>query len=491
MTERPPTRSRTPRAAPRFLAAATLAAAALLGADNAAAQDDERRIERALRIADPTFRQRVDTDLDITERAQLDFGGFFTFTGLHLTDERDNSRRLLQYDTTLYATLNLDGAHTAFTRARFRYRDFSEGDSFDGRGDRWVEPFLDRYWYEFDLRRAAAAYRGRQLGWNFNVRAGRQFVDWGAGLTLSENLFAVRPSIEWAERLSLEGLAGVTPTDQSVIDFDASRDEFNRRTRRGFFGALLRYRAPRNHEFYGYFLRMQDFNNDVRPRLPIGMDVDFTYNANYLGVGSTGPISRRTRYLAEFVYQFGQSMSDPLRGPQTRENISAFAARGQVEFLLRDRRNTRLDLETIFASGDSDRNISTDTVGGNRSGTNDNAFNSLGFANTGLAFAPSLSNIFVVRAGASTFPFPEVRPLERLQIGADLFLHNKLDSNAPIDEETNNKMFLGFETDVYLNYRITSDLALNARYGAFFPGEGIAGPKHVRHFVLVSATISF
>ena len=46
------------------------------------------------------------------------------------------------------------------------------------RGDRWTEPFIDRWWYEFDLRQAAAAYEGKSLPWNLNMRIGRQFVDW-------------------------------------------------------------------------------------------------------------------------------------------------------------------------------------------------------------------------------------------------------------------------------------------------------------------------
>ena len=59
---------------------------------------------------------------------------------------------------------------------------------------------------------------------------------------------------------------------------------------------------------------------------------------------------------------------------------------------LRAPRPSRGHNQTVAASGDGDRQLPTDTVGGNQSGTQDFAFNSLGFANTGLAFAPALSN---------------------------------------------------------------------------------------------------
>ena len=42
---------------------------------------------------------------------------------------REGSERMI----TIYGRAIVDGAHQGFARARFRYRDFSEGDSFDGR----------------------------------------------------------------------------------------------------------------------------------------------------------------------------------------------------------------------------------------------------------------------------------------------------------------------------------------------------------------------
>ncbi|TVQ60743.1 MAG: autotransporter outer membrane beta-barrel domain-containing protein [Phycisphaerales bacterium] len=456
----------------------------------AAAQDEERRIERAMRIADPTYRLRVDTSLGLTERSLLDVGGFASFSAVNIRDNTGNYRRLLQPEVTLYGRAVIDGAHTIFARSRFQYRDFSRGDSFDGRGDRWTKPFLDRYWYEYDHARAQAAYEGVAPENNFNIRVGRQFVDWNAGLALSETLYAARPTVQLG-RFSIEGIAGVTTGDRAITDFDASRRDFNSETWRGFFGATFRYRFQDATQLYAYVLHMPDFNSGDTPRANLPINVDFDYEATYFGIGAQGSFTNNLAYLAEFVYQIGESQSDPLQGPQRSEDIRAYAARVMLTYYFGDRNNTQLEFETLLASGDSDRLTSSDTVGGNRPGTNDRGFNSLGFANTGLAFAPSLSNILTVRLGALTTPFPESRMFEQLQVGADVIVFNKLNSNAPIDEATSNDGYLGVETDFSVNYRITSDLAVTGRAGLFFPGDAITSGSHVRQFIFAGVTLSF
>lgn len=453
--------------------------------------DTERRIERAIRQIETEEMFRVDTSLDIAERSILDFGGTLSFFGLHLTEGNGESRRLLQPELSLYGRAVIDGAHSFFVHSRFQYRDFSNGDSFDGKGDRFTEPFLDRYWYEFDYQAAVAAYEGRSIDGTVNIRIGRQFVDWGQGLALSEQLYAATPTIR-VGKWSLEGVIGQTPSDESITDFDSSRDDYNTDTRRGFVGGLLRYDTRVGHQFYVYGLQQLDNNNDTESAVPLGVPIDFEYNSTYIGVGAEGSISTNWLYGAEFVYELGDSRSDPLRGLQESEDISAFAGRFVLTYLFRDTGQSRVDFETLFASGDDDRLSTTNTVGGNAPGTNDTAFNSLGFVNTGLAFSPSLSNLLAFRVGGSTLPFAEVEGLDQLQLTLDVFLFNKFDTDAPIEEPTTDDMFLGTEVDVGLNWRLTSDLALTARYGVFFAGPAIAdGNDDVRHFVFGGVTLSF
>ncbi len=475
------------------LCALACAGTTLVPAAPAHAQQEQRRIERAIRSAAEAddYRLRVDTNLGLGERTQFEVGGSYTFQGLYLNDSTGNSRRLHQNEVQLYARASIDGVHNGFIRLRFPHRDFSEGDSFDGRGDRWVDPFLDRYVYEFDLARAMAAYHGQSIENNFNLKVGRQFVDWAGSLALSEVLLCIRPTFTLQNIFTVEGLAGFTP--DTTVDFDASRSQFDEKTRRGFFGLKFGFLTETGSEFYAFGLRMVDYNTDHLLATPVGTvtQANFDYSATYFGIGTSGALGPDMVYAAEVVWQDGHSMSDPISAAQTREKIEAYAGKANVIYLFRDQNDSRAQFEAIFATGDQDRANSSDTVNGNLTGSRDNAFNSLGFANTGLAFSPSLSNILSLRLGASTFPLRDSEDFDDLQVGIDGYLFRKFTHGA-IDEPTSAEdTFLGGEIDLFINYRITSDLALSARYGIFFPGEAITSTHHARQFFLFAATLSF
>jgi len=182
---------------------------------------------------------------------------------------------------------------------------------------------------------------------------------------------------------------------------------------------------------------------------------------------------------------------NPTQIAQTLDSIEAYAMDFQLDYLLGDNRQTRFSFETILASGDSDRLQTSNTIGGNLPGSKDRAFNAFGLLNTGLAFGPSVSNLWSMRVGASTFPFPDIAAFRRLQLGTDFFVFQKLNANAPIDEATSDSPFLGVEPDVYLNWQITSDVALSVRYGAFFPGDSIENDGKIRQFLYTGVTIAF
>lgn len=473
-----------------------ITAAALTGSGGLAAtalgqEVDQRRIERQLRVADtPLNRYLPDPTLSLEERSVLDVGGNLSFQAVFLKDANQNSRRLLQPEASIYARGSIDGAHSAFFRATAAYRDYSPGDSFDGRGDRLAEPVPDRYWYEFDLRRAVESGAQQEMAGNFNIRVGRQFVDWGSGLALSETLYAAKPTFEFDRTLRLEGLAGITP--DHTPDFDTSRESYDEKTRRTYFGARLVYRDPSANEYYVSYLYSGDNYNRTRSRPPIVFtDAQFDHTSHFISVGANLSLSDNVLMVGEGVLQLGTTFSDPLRGIQTRDSIGAGAGRLQTTYLFRDEMRSRMELEFLVGTGDDDRLSPTDTVGGNASGTTDHAFNSLGFANTGLAFAGGLGNLWSTRLGYSFEPFVDLGATSALQLGIDGFLFNKVSTRAPIDEQTNNHRFLGGELDVYVNYRITSDLALSARYGVFFPGAGIESSRRSRDFALVSVVFSF
>jgi hypothetical protein len=86
---------------------------------------------------------------------------------------------------------------------------------------------------------------------------------------------------------------------------------------------------------------------------------------------------------------------------------------------------------------------------------------------------------------------PDNRLFRRLQVGADVFVFNKMDPNAPIDEPTLEGRYLGWEPDVYINWQITSDVTLAIRYGIFFPASDTVISDESRQFFFAGLTFAF
>lgn len=428
------------------------------------------------------------------QRAFFDYGAYFTFNYLTVDDNLNENHVLREYDTVAFARLNVDGAHEMFLRFRATYEDFNDGDSFDGRGDEFLDPDFDVAYYRFNLARYLGAYKGQEIEGNLVVQGGRDIVYWGNGLVLGQVLDGVSMTLTRGP-LTLDAIAGITPV--RTVDFDASRPDFDFNTRRAFYGAMASVQAG-EHRPYVYGLLQRDHNKDET--LQVGpVTTEFDYNSFYLAFGSSGNVGDRFVYSAEVVYEGGNTKSNSftVSGPfltpveQTDDDIGAFAADFRLDYLVPDNRGTRLSGEFLLASGDDDRLSTTDTFGGNAPDSTDRAFNAFGLINTGQAFAPAVSNLVMLRAGASTYPLQHVRAFRRLQVGVDVFVYGKFDSNAPIDEPTQDQRYLGWEPDLYLNWQVTSDVTLALRYGVFFPDSGAFFDDDARQFFSTSVTIAF
>jgi hypothetical protein len=441
-------------------------------------------------------RQRVNTAIPEGQRYYFDYGAFVQFNYLSLDDPQGNNHGLRETDFIPYARLNIDGVHELFARGRFGWRDFNDGDSFDGRGDEPVDGDLERGYYRFDLQRAQGAYgKGNPGDFQLVFQGGRDLAYWANGLVLGQVLDGVMVTTSYG-RLTLDAIAGVTPV--RTVDIDPSRPNFDHNTRRGFYGGMLSADLG-NHRPFLYGLYQRDYNED--DELTTGLiDTNYEYNSAYIGIGSAGAIGDRIRYGVEFAYEFGDTLSNSFEiapggalNPiaQTEDDISAWAFNAKLDYLANDVHETRLSSELILASGDDDRGTSSSTFNGNRAGTTDTGFNAFGLLNTGLAFAPDVSNLIVLRGGLATFPLPDSGAFRRMQVGIDVFGFAKFDSDAPIDEPTADTRFLGWEPDVYLNWQITSDLTLALRYGAFFPREEAFGNDDVRQFFYGGVTFAF
>jgi hypothetical protein len=471
--------------APAVIAAAV---SAVLAARPASAQQSQlERFDRQLEQLQREVRVEVDKDVPMDQRALIDYGAYTNTLGVSIDDPAQNAAVFLQQELVAYGRVNIDGAHEFFVRGRWTYRHFFEGNNPIGKNDD-TDTAIDRAYYRFDLQRYLASTKGQTVDGDVSVQVGRQLVNWANGLVLSEELDGGIVDLSYGN-LGSELLVGRTRDD--VTDFDPFRPGAQNDTDRLFAGGMLYYQFTQ-HRPYVYFLNQDDHNSN-RALTAGGTTTRFKYDSWYVGTGSTGNITDNLLYAVELVYEGGTSLSRSAgaAGTQTEDDIRAYAADARLDYLFNDPRNSRGSVEFIAASGDSDRGITNSTFQGNQPGTKDNAFNAFGLLNTGFAFAPTVSNLLVLRTGVSTYPFSEMKALRRFQLGTDVFFFSKFNQDAPIDEPSRNDWWLGTELDVYATWQVTSDVSLLLRYGIFFPGSGISGDKDPRNFVAVGLTYAF
>ena len=464
------------------------------GATPAVAQQrtaNVERFERQLEQIQRETRVQADTAIPVDQRMLIDYGGYVSGSFASIDDPNQETHFLRQYDLVGYGRVNIDGAHELFARVRTSYRDFNAGDSFDQHGDDWTEPTLDRGHYRFDYQRHMESTHGITPKANVVVQVGRQLINWGNGLTLSEEIDGV-DAVFTFDAVSLELLAGCTRN--SIADFDSSRPGFLGDTQRFFYGAQLSAQLG-THRPYAYALVQRD-NNDQDTSTISDIETRYAYDSFYIGLGSSGALSDQLLYGVELVYEGGEGFSNSFEFPfnqvdQTEEDIHAFAANARLDYLLADKNQTRFSAELIYATGDADRLSTSSTFGGNESGTDDGAFNAFGLINTGLAFSPDVSNVLIGRLGASTFPAVESKLFGKLQIGIDGFVFTKANPDAPIEEPTSDTRYLGAEADLFINWQVSSDVAFTLRYGCFFPGQGVETDHDERHFLFTGLTYAF
>ena len=458
------------------------AAAPLLGQAPSPTREPDAFLNQQRRI-DQQIEQELGEVLPPGQRMTFEYGGWYSLHLFLFDDGVNSSRTYRRNDLRVWTRLTFDGgAHEVYARGRLGYLDFNTGDSYDGNDDDWEGPHLERGYYQFDLRRALAAYGGSETSCNLQLKIGRDLVTFGTGYTFSIPLDHVQVRAQVRD-LQLTGVVGRTVG--SLDDFDASRS--TTRTRRAFFGLESRYLGFERHEPFTYVLWQNDHNHDTVPHPLQGYD----YDSFYVGLGSEGELGPHLRYATEWVYQAGRSYGH--RRFAKRDRIRAWAFEAELEYLFEGPHRPRASIEYLFASGDGDRLSSpTDAVGGNRGDHTDTSFIGFGWHDTGLSLAPRLTNIHAWRGGASFFPFPKHRRLASLEVGADTYMFWKHHRTGAISDFTANRRsgYLGWEMDFFANWEVTTDLAWTARYGVFFPGRAF-DDRTTRTFLLIGATWSF
>lgn len=454
-------------------------------------QEVVNRLEMELQDQEMAYRQAMSTAQSVTERLTLDFGASLRFGLASIDNAVGNSRTLRQYEANMYLVTKFDAGHTFFGNLRFLYNDWNTGDSPDGDG--WLYPYGNRYWYELDTRALNMHTMGTPGDLNFRVRVGRQFINWNSGLAFSNDMYAVQGTATW-NQLAFTGLFGKTARS-GLYDFDPTRPDYDSSTDRIYWGVKLEAElAPEFSPFVSYLVQ-RDHNDDETLNTFFG-PVDFKYDSEYLSFGASGTLGPQLTYTLEVVHETGNTLSSPFTPlgptPQTSDPIDAWAGVLNLSYAFRNDTNARIDMSLAAGSGDDDRFAAAGTIAGNRPNTTDRSFNSLGYINTGLALAPQIANLMMLRVGGSTaIPIDARRP-NALRVGADFFFFGKTDTDGPVTVASTDDRWIGWEMDWKIDWRIMTDVNFNFRYGVFFPGDAMpTGLDDVRHFVYGGISYAF
>jgi hypothetical protein len=452
------------------------------------------RLEQELQDQTMAHRRKMAQGQTINERLTLDVGGSFRFGLASLDEPSGSSRTLRQYETNLYVLSKFDGGHTFFGNLRFLYNDWNTGDSRDSDG--LFFPYGNRYWYELDTRALSMYQTGVADDVNLNIRVGRQFINWNSGLAFSNDMYAFLGSISY-EQFKFTGLFGQTARS-GLYDFDVSRPEYDQNTDRVYWGLKLEANLMPEFQPFVSYLVQRDHNDDETVRTFFG-DIDFNYDSEYLSFGAAGTIGPQLTYAIEAVHETGHTLStfgfnfaNFTPEPQTRNPIDAWAGSLTAAWAFRNDTNALVDMTLAMGTGDGNRIVSNGTIGGDALHSTDRAFNSLGYINTGLALAPQIANLRMLRIGGSTAINIDPQRPNTLRGGVDVFFLQKNNKEYVSSVPTTNKRNLGWEMDWKLDWQLMSDVTFNFRYGVFFPGDGLPeGIDDIRHFVYGAVSYAF
>jgi alginate export protein len=464
----------------RWTRGVLVALAMLITVSAASAQTPRaNKFFRRQQFLDETTRQRLDADIPVDQPVLFEFGGYIIPQWQQYDDVRKQSN-YRQIDLRLWGQLVVDDVHRLYARVRLVHTNFGPNDSPFSWNQDFEGPNLDQGFYELQLTRALQKYCSLDLPADVRVTLGRQFVEFGHGLALSMVVDGGTVDVETGD-WHFRGLFANTIRSDSNIDRSLPVEGEMDRV---FAGFQIEYLGLSGHQPFVYFLYQRDHTDEK----PIPVAQEFDYNSKYLGFGSSGEVVQNLRYLTEAVFEWGHGNN----GGAGRENrIKAFAFDQTFEYFFDTPNQPVISVEYALATGDDDRVIATDTVGGNMRG-NDNAFLGFGYLNTGYAFAPEFTNLQMLRIGGRMKPLPKMECFRDLEIGVDFYSFWKQKKGGPVSDFRANvgARDLGHEVDLYANWRIFSDLSLMVRYARFWTGDAFANGEK-RDYMYAGLIYSF
>jgi hypothetical protein len=454
---------------PRVNTSIAFLVSALAFAASAAAQDQKKFLEEERR---KEMDERPKLDDDMKQPVLWDAGGWVHLQFDHLDDPPFRDTRTDRYfDLRLWGELRIDRTYTAYLRLQTDYLDFNNGDQYTtSSSHRFRWPHVDQAWLGADWT---------ESGHGMSMRAGREFVTIGSGLLFNEVAYAIQGTYD-GEQWALRAWVAHTLTHEDDID-QSIREPHE--SHRGFGGIEADCLITGSHRVYALFLLEHDFNHENTATQ------DWDYNANYFGVGAKGTIWAGWGYSTEAVFEFGRTAS---AGGTTKDPITAFALLVMTDYQFQGPMEPALRLQYMFGSGDKDRASVTDMAAGNRAGTTDTSFLSFGFVQTGFSLFPRVSNIHILRLGGTIRPLESVELFHKMEVGVYGYYYRKAVAQELISDSRafQNNADIGEEIDLFIHWRIFSDLGFSLNYGCFFPGKAYLD-QSARNFVSAGITYSF
>ena len=435
------------------------------------AQDQRKFLEEERRRQ---MDERAKANEDLKQPFLWDAGGWLHLEFMNLEDPPDKSERTLRYvDLRLWAEARVEERYTFYLRLQTDYQDFNSGDQFEGSDDdEFRIAYVDQAYAEADWSSDTE---------DFVVRAGREFLVLGRGLLFNQVAYGLEAAYS-------SGRFGVRAFGAHSIIHEDDLDRSwpgNDDSRRAFGGVEANYMISAWHRAYVVGLMERDLN-DEDPEIAAQ---DWEYHANYVGLGARGVITGDLGYAVEGIYQFGTSISS---GTTDEEDIRAYALLATLDLHLGGEMAPYLSFDYMHGSGDADRNSVTDVALGNQAGTDDEGFLAFGFVQTGFSLFPRISNIHIVRLGGSLRPLASVDFFRQLEAGSYLYWYLKDEKSAPISDPgaVLDDADVGVEFDLFLRWRLASDLGFSMNYGLFLPGDAYDDDSS-RGFFSAGITYSF
>ena len=323
---------------------------------------------------------------------------------------------------------------------------------------------------EFALRRQfPAARRGF-----YSISVGRQEMRDLSGLILSAptdgiGLLFDREPLQLAAQIGLTGLL-LDPTSSYIetpgevrrVDPLLGPSRFLNRY------SLVRSDLTGSHELEAELLINLDLPEEDEPLL------EDAYDSFTLGVGLNGPVVRKIDYS---LFLFGQQSS--YYGEQGRDRILtralSAAAGGELGFDMNHRMNPRVEVGILWASGDRDHPLFSDSGGGMST-----QFNAISDTELSLVLPLSLSNLLRASCAASLTDLSDdgeaAGPGSQLafESGIAVFFRPEAAPGMLIGAPTRESPagYMGSELSISVAWSPVAELELRLVGGVFVPGEG-------------------